>query len=137
MVCLLLALSFFFQENTWDVLATTDVEIGTDPFLNEAIELPVFSEQVKALDGTEITLEGFVIPLQQQVDQRYFVLSRFPFQSCFFCGAAGPETVAEVYADEEFRYTDEQVRVTGTLELNADNPIRLFFILRNCEVTRL
>ncbi len=135
---ILFFLSGLCQAQTgWELLATTQIVKGHDPFLNEEIELPDFSEKLLASEGSQITLEGFIIPLQQNTEQDFFVLSRFPFQSCFFCGAAGPETVVEVYSDRKVSFTDEQVRVTGTLYLNPDDPLHLFFVLKNCEVTSL
>ncbi len=124
-------------QSGWNLLATTQLKKGYDSFLNEEIDLPHFSNALKEKAGKRITLEGYIIPLQQSSAQDYFVLSRFPYQSCFFCGAAGPETVVEVYSDREFKFTDERVKVTGTLFLNPDDPLRLFFILRDCEVSSL
>lgn len=130
-------LMFCFQLTGWDLLATVETTKGYDAFLADEIDVPSFSAQLILAEGRQVTLEGYVIPLQQQPSQDYFVLSRFPFQSCFFCGGAGPETVVEVYAKGDFKYTDERVGVTGTLRLNTDNPLHLFFILEDCEVTRL
>lgn len=124
-------------QSGWNLLSTTELKKGYDSFLNEEVDLPKFSDALKEKVGEKITLEGYIIPLQQSSAQDYFVLSRFPYQSCFFCGAAGPETVAEVYSDREFNYTDERVRVTGTLYLNEDDPLRLFFILKDCDVRSL
>ena len=124
-------------QNVWDLLATTTIKQGNDPFLNESIDLPIFSSELKKWDGKQISLEGYIIPLNQGVGQDYFVLSRFPYQSCFFCGAAGPETVVEVYSNREVRYTDEKVKVTGTLELNEDDPLHLFFLVRKCTVVAI
>ena len=114
-----------------------ETERGYDDFMGGEIDLPNFSPELVMNEGNQITLEGFIIPLDQIASQDYFVLSRFPYQSCFFCGGAGPETVVEVYAESDFRYTDGQVRVTGTLRLNRDNPLHLFYILEDCEVNRL
>ena len=134
---LILISSVCYGQTGWNLLATTEIKKSHDPFLNEAIDLPLFPDVLRKMEGSEITLDGFVIPLQQDASQSYFVLSRYPFQSCFFCGGAGPETVIEVYSEEELKYTDEQVRVTGTLFLNPDDPLRLFFILKNCQVISL
>ena len=125
------------QLSGWELLSSVEIVMGYDDFMGAEVEQPKFPEQLKLREGKELTLEGFIIPLQQEADQDYFVLSRFPYQSCFFCGAAGPETVVEVYSDREFRYTDERVRVTGKLRLNDDNPLHLFYILEECEVTKL
>jgi hypothetical protein len=124
-------------QSGWDLLATVQIKKGYDAFLDEEIDKPVFPENVRKMNGQKFTLEGYIIPLQQAGSQDYFVLSRFPYASCFFCGAAGPETVVEVYSERSFKFTDERVRVTGKLELNADDPLHLFYILRDCTVQAL
>jgi len=135
MLTIFLSLLFAPQLSGWELLSSVEIVMGYDDFMGAEVEQPKFSEQLKLREGKELTLEGFIIPLQQEADQDYFVLSRFPYQNCFFCGAAG--TVVEVYSDREFRFTDERVRVTGKLRLNDDNPLHLFYILEECEVTKL
>ncbi|WP_370089035.1 hypothetical protein [Ekhidna sp.] len=137
MLTIFLSLLFAPQLSGWELLSSVEIVMGYDDFMGAEVEQPKFSEQLKLREGKELTLEGFIIPLQQESDQDYFVLSRFPYASCFFCGAAGPETVVEVYSDREFRFTDERVRVTGVLRLNDDNPLHLFYILEKCEVVKL
>lgn len=125
------------QLDGWGLLSSVEIVRGFDDFMGAEIDQPNFSGQLKLREGKELTIEGFIVPLQQDTDQDYFILSRFPYQSCFFCGGAGPETVVEVYSDRAFRYTDERVRVTGTLRLNRNNPLQLFYILEDCEVIKL
>lgn len=137
MITVFLILLFPPQLSGWELLSTVSVEKGYDNFMGAEIDRPSFSEQLISKEGKSISLEGYIIPLQQDTDQDYFILSRFPYQSCFFCGAAGPETVVEVYADLAFRITDEKVRVKGKLRLNRDNPLHLFYILEDCEVVKL
>lgn len=137
MKTILLALLFAPQLTGWELLSSVEIVMGYDDFMGAEVEQPKFSEALLAGEGKQLMLEGFIIPLEQESDQDYFILSRFPYQSCFFCGAAGPETVVEVYSDRNFRFTDERVRVTGTLRLNRDNPMQLFYILENCEVEKL
>lgn len=133
----LIVLHFAPQSSGWELLSTVTITTGYDDFMGAEIEKPVFSDELNEAVGTSLTLEGFIIPLQQDVEQDYFVLSRFPYQSCFFCGAAGPETVVEVYSERSFKHTDERVRVTGKLRLNDDNPLHLFYILEESEVESL
>lgn len=137
MLFIYLSLLISPQVSEWDLLSTVEIVMGYDDFMGTEVEKPKFSEQLKLREGTIVSLEGFIIPLQQETSQDYFVLSRFPFASCFFCGAAGPETVVEVYSDEQFKYTDERVRVKGKLRLNDDNPMHLFYVLEDCEVIKL
>ena len=50
--------------------------------------------------------------------------------SCFFCGAAGPETIVEVSFEEKPPFkTDQIVTVTGILQLNANNVDHCNYIL--------
>ena len=133
---LLLMLLFSAQLSGWELLASVEVVQGYDEFMGGEIEKPRFSPQLMAKEGKQLTVEGYIIPLDEAADE-YFILSRFPYQSCFFCGAAGPETVIEIYSEHKVSYTDERVRVTGKLKLNADNPLHLFYILEDCNVQKL
>lgn len=136
---LLFLISFLFhqQSSGWELLSSVEIVMGFDEFMGTEVEQPRFSEKLLSTEGTNITLEGFIISLQQEQKQDYFVLSRFPYQSCFFCGAAGPETVVEVYTERQFNFTDQRVRVKGKLRLNDDDPLHLFYILEDCEVEKL
>lgn len=121
----------------WETLNKIKVELQFDEILNDSFEVPVFSDELKAFDGQEVSIEGYVIPLDATGEQDYFVLSQFPYNSCFFCGNAGPETVAEVYTKEKIDVRDQKVRVTAKLRLNSQNPLHLFFILEDAEVEKL
>lgn len=134
---LFLILSITCQLDGWNLLSSVEIVSGYDEFMGGEIDKPIFSYELLAREGKEMSLEGFIIPIEQGSEQDYFVLSRYPYQSCFFCGAAGPETVVEVYAKGEFRFTDDRVRVTGMMRLNKDNPLHLFYILENCKVQKL
>ncbi len=137
-VVLLIFFSFVLQTSTpgWELLSLVEITKEYDEFISAEIDKPLFPEKLKAQEGAKIVLEGFMIPLEQETRQEYFVLSRFPYQSCFFCGGAGPETVVEVFSDEKFTFTDNRIRVEGELELNDDNPLQLFYVLRNSKITK-
>ncbi len=121
----------------WDTLSKLKIDRQFDEILSESIDVPIFSDDLKAFDGKIIELEGYVIPLQSRANQEYFVLSRFPYSSCFFCGNAGPETVAEVYTPETTRFKDEKVKIKGRLRLNAGSPLHLFYIIEEAEVEKV
>lgn len=121
----------------WELLSDVEVVRVYDKFQEQEMEKPQFSETLLDRDQTEIELQGFVIPLSTEGDSDYFVLSRFPYQSCFFCGNAGPETVVEVYAKEQLSLKDQRVSVKGTLYLNEDDPLHLYYIMRDCTVELL
>lgn len=121
----------------WETLSQLELVTSQDELLGELVTLPMFSEELKSHAGTQVVLEGYIIPLDQARGQDYFVLSRFPYNNCFFCGNAGPETVAEVYTREPINFEAGKVQVTGQLLLNDDDPLHLFFIIEDADVTYL
>ncbi|KOF03909.1 hypothetical protein OB69_02540 [Roseivirga seohaensis subsp. aquiponti] len=126
--------AFAQEKNMWKTLSNVTVEKSFDEILSIDVEHYNFASQVKALNGKKISLEGWMIPLDELRGENYFVLSSLPFANCFFCGGAGPETVAEVFSKKEVKFTEKKVRVTGVLTLNSDDPLRLMYILNDVEV---
>ncbi|KYG83299.1 hypothetical protein [Roseivirga echinicomitans] len=122
------------EQNMWKTLSNVTVEKSFDEILSIDVEHYDFASQVKALNGKKISLEGWIIPLDELRGENYFVLSSLPFANCFFCGGAGPETVAEVFSKKEVKYTEKKIKVTGVLTLNSDDPLRLMYILNDVEV---
>lgn len=98
------------------------------------IESPRFGSKLRALEGKRIILRGYMVPLEEMRGHRYFVLSALPYNICFFCGGAGPETVAEVYLRKESDFTDKAIRISGILELNQDDPFHLMYLLKDSEI---
>ncbi|MDN3203203.1 hypothetical protein [Algoriphagus sediminis] len=96
---------------------------------------PEFTDELIALEGKEVELKGFHIPLDLERND-IIILSKYPMAECFFCGAAGPESVAVVYTKEKPRRLklDEIVTVRGILELNADNVEEMTFIIKEAEL---
>jgi hypothetical protein len=89
---------------------------------------------LKDVEGKEITIRGYFLDLG--ADAMWYMLSRFPFENCFFCTGVGPETVIELadFINKKPRLkTDDIVTVTGTLYLiKEDN--EYFYTLKNCTV---
>ncbi len=78
---------------------------------------PIFTEDLNKLDGEEIKITGYIIALDVIGDE--YALSAFPFASCFFCGASGPESVMELLLENKEKYlTDEVHTFVGRLRLN-------------------
>ncbi|MEZ4685585.1 MAG: hypothetical protein R3B47_05840 [Bacteroidia bacterium] len=113
----------------------SDVEFE-DRFYEEVksyLLFPKFGDRVKKLGGKPITLAGYTITAD--ADSGIYVLSANPLASCFFCGAAGPESVVQLNLKEgqrEFQ-TDEWVTFKGKLRLNDSNINELNYILEGAE----
>jgi len=117
-------------ELTWQVLS--DVEFK-DVYLEELDAyywMPKFGPQVIAAEGKEFYITGYMIPVD--VDEDFYVLSRYPFANCFFCGGAGPESVIDLRfpgKSERAYQTDERLTFRGKLRLNADDVYQMNYIL--------
>jgi hypothetical protein len=115
------------NENTWKTLARITYKKEFDELMGFKIDKPVFSKKVKALEGKEIVIKGYIIPVEGYKSHKEFILSAFPYNMCFFCGGAGPETVMEVEASEAVKYQADAIYLKGKLELNADDINRLMY----------
>jgi hypothetical protein len=76
-----------------------------------------------------VYITGYMVPVDVSTD--YFVLSRYPFAQCFFCGNAGPESVVDLRMKKEGRKfkQDERLTFTGKLRLNETDVYELNYIL--------
>ncbi len=95
---------------------------------------PLFGEKQRKFDGQTIAVTGYIIPIDVELNQ--YVLSAYPFSSCFFCGNAGPESVMAVYFKSDARTfkTDERLTLTGTLKLNDTDIDELVYVLDDAAV---
>jgi len=125
------------QKDTWYAFAKTKFEPKYYESLGEYIFYPKFTDELKALEGKEVSLEGYYVPFAAE-DGNYIVLSKYPMSQCYFCGGGGPETIAEVHfsgALPKFK-VDDLITVKGKLKLNADDPDHVNFILTAASVVK-
>ena len=94
---------------------------------------PVFNSEVRALQGKEVYLPGYIIPFESARKSNHLILSALPLNACFFCGKGGPESVIEVFLEDPVKYTDRPVEVRGILKLNSSNPDQMIYLLENAE----
>ena len=93
-----------------------------------------FGKLIKPYDGQEVIIAGYMIPIDPMGTA--YVLSLNPNASCFFCGAAGPETIVglRLSPDHIKRYkTDEYLTFKGTLKLNELNAKQFTYMLLDAE----
>lgn len=124
------------SKNMWKTLGKITFKKEYDEMLGFKVDVPVFSEDVKKYEGKEITIKGYIIPVEGYKGHKEFIFSAFPYNMCFFCGGAGPETVMEVFASEEVEYTAESVYLKGKLELNDGDINRLMYALKDAKLVK-
>jgi hypothetical protein len=132
---ILMTLSVVAQsnDNVWNTLSKITFKKEYDELLGFKVDVPVFSEEVLALENQEVIIKGYIIPVEGYKSHKEFIFSAFPYNLCFFCGGAGPETVMEVFAIESVKYTTDPIYLKGKLELNASDINRLMYALNNAE----
>jgi len=118
---------------TWNTLGKITFKKEFDAALGFKIDKPIFSEEILALSGKTVEIKGYIIPTDGYKSHTEFILSAFPYNMCFFCGGAGPETVMEIYAKTPIKFTSEAITIRGKLELNADDVNRLIYAMSEVE----
>jgi len=118
----------------WKLFAQTK-EIPYKKMLDDGVEYeglrPEFPEDLKKLDGQQITLKGFMFPLQQTDEQTEFLFGPFPL-SCPFHYHVGPSLVIEAHATNPISFDFDPITVSGTLELvPRDDEFNTFYRLKN------
>lgn len=123
------ALQVQAQGKTWKTLSKITFKKEYSEMMGFKVDVPVFSEDVLAMEGKTVDVRGYIIPVEGYKGHKEFIFSAYPYNMCFFCGGAGPETVMEVFANEPIEYTAEPITIRGKLELNADDINRLIYAL--------
>lgn len=111
----------------WKTLEAVTYEVTKDEYGD--LYVPVFSDDIKKIQGQEVEVEGFIIPFEGMFKPTQLILSSLPISECFFCGSGGPETVMEITMKEKIKYTTKRVKIRGKLKLNRDNPDKLMYML--------
>ncbi len=119
---------------TWQELSMVKFEETYDENSGTFYDKPVFPYQLKALEGKEVSILGYVIPMD--VELNYYVVSAFPFSSCFFCGGAGPESVVDLQLVDKSLTFENDARITfsGILRLNQGTFFELPYILKEAKI---
>ena len=126
--------SFSQTKLSWNLLA--DVEFNPQ-FLEEygmSYLMPKFGRGPSHYNGKEVLISGYMIPLDGR--GTLYILSKNPYASCYFCGAAGPETIVELWLKPEAirRYKlDEHLTFKGILHLNDADVKHCNYILKDAE----
>jgi hypothetical protein len=123
------------QSLGWQAFA--QVKSETKFFKNEGVYVltPKFDEKIKSLEGMYFSLRGYYIPTEVHSD-KWIVMSKVPMSQCFFCGGAGPESIAMInFKGKAPKFkTDQVITVRGKLRLNDSNLDELNFILDDSEL---
>lgn len=118
----------------WDVLRDVKYKKRYNKEYDQYFDYPVFGETTKALNGKKVSIKGYIIPL----DVGFYALSKNPYAACFFCGGAGPESIAGLtFAKPPKRLkTDEFLTLQGVFVLNESDVNSFMYQLLAVEVLK-
>lgn len=123
------------EEDGWAILAKVKFTEKLIKPQDEYYLVPFFDSKIRAYSGKAFMLKGHYLPMDLD-DKHTIILSRVPFSMCFFCGGAGPESVAEVhFVNKPPRLKPDQViTVKGILRLNDSDINHMNFILEDAAI---
>jgi hypothetical protein len=119
---------------TWKQLSDVRFARKFNKELSMYFLYPTFGPTVRQLEGKQIQIRGYMIPVDP--DANIYVISAQPMSMCFFCGGAGPESIAELqFRNKGLRFKTDAVKtVRGRLKLNGEDVEHLNYILEGAEV---
>jgi hypothetical protein len=137
--CVICLLGFYLPLNaqiklSWQLLSDVKFESVWHEEQQANFLVPTFGEGPSAFEGKEVLISGYFIPLSE--DKMFFVLSANPYASCYFCGAAGPESIVEIWfkpqSIKRFKL-DQFLTLKGKLKLNKSDVNHCNYILEEAE----
>jgi hypothetical protein len=122
------------QTVTWKMLGDVTFFEKYNKEYDFNVLYPKFGKTVKELEGKEIVIEGYAIPVEE-LGADILVLSALPYSQCFFCGGAGPESVMDIKSKKKIKFkVDKKLKLKGRLKLNETDLSQLNYILENAEL---
>lgn len=87
-----------------------------------------YTAAVRKLNHKEITISGFMTPLETSKETKHFLLNK-KNPTCAFCPPSRANEVIEVFTSEPVVWHDKLATFSGTLVLINDARARIFFRL--------
>ena len=108
------------QTGVWGTLSMLQYDRNADGTINPEGK---FIPMIQKLEGQEIALRGYMIPLSGKREQSNFMFSAYPYANCFFCGNAGPESIMEVFMkdDKAIQFSERIIELKGVFHFQPGN----------------
>jgi len=138
LLTLLSVVSYGQVVDNWKTLAMVTFETEFNADWGIDVQIPKVGPVVQSLEGKEIEVDGFIIPLTGKIEQSHFMLSRYPQSMCFFCGKAGPESAMQVFSEgkKKIAYSDDKIKIKGILRINLDDMSNPLYTLEDARVLK-
>jgi hypothetical protein len=91
---------------------------------------PQYSPNIKKLHGKQVTLMGYMFPLEEGEEQQNFLLGPFPL-TCPFHYHASPARIVEIVAKEPIPFSYDPVVLKGRFDATFNKDTQVFYYLRD------
>jgi len=118
-------------EIDWEQLSSVTFKESWSNKYKMKTQKPVFDAAIKNLDGKQISITGFLIPITTYGNE--YVISANPYAGCYFCGNAGIESIIELkFENNNIRFkTDRHSTIEGKLQLSENSDNEFIYVLQN------
>ncbi|MEM1230365.1 MAG: hypothetical protein AAGI15_07510 [Pseudomonadota bacterium] len=95
-----------------------------------------FPDEIQAQAGEVVRVSGFMMPMDPELKQKYFLLTSSP-PTCFFHMPGGPAGSVEVHAVEGIEVSWDPVVVEGRFEPLKESPEGIVYRLKDAKLVEL
>ncbi len=113
------------DDHIWSLFAKCKIKIKKDFSYSIA-----YISGVKAMNHKNITISGFMLPLEATDKFSHFLLSKNA-PTCAFCPPGAPNEVVEVFSSKSMMWKENLITFSGTLNLVNDGKTGVFFQLKD------
>jgi hypothetical protein len=89
-----------------------------------------YTPRVSAMDGKNVTISGFMQPLEAKDKFSHFLLSKNA-PTCAYCPPGGSNEVIEVFSSKPMAWKENLISITGTLVLVNDSKQGVLFQMKD------
>jgi hypothetical protein len=94
---------------------------------------PIFSPEISAFKDKEVTLMGYMFPLDAGDKQQDFLMGPYPV-SCPYHYHTPPSMVVEVLAKKPITFSYEPITIHGILSLDFNEDTGVFYYLKDAHL---
>ena len=118
-----------FSDPLWQILAATKITLDEKKGLYDA----VYSADAKEMEGKEVTVKGFMLPLEATEKFQHFLLSKTT-PTCAFCPPGKNNEVIDIWVKKPTTWSSEIITIKGNFSLMNNQELGLFFKIDEAEI---
>lgn len=102
----------------------------------KTIYTPYFPPKLANMDGKNVELQGYMVPLKAGFRHNVFLLSVLPVLQCMFCGQNGIPAMVEVTLSNnaKIKLMENPILIKGIVELNKKDNTRTEILIKQATI---